>query len=319
MSYEKEIEYNEKFSWEHGFGGGLSKNENNSFCGLNPSTVSFVKATRVFQKCEGIICDGYFGPEAFGRYKDIYGVPTLERLGYDVSGYQNPKKLSHTRMYEAGYSFVIIKANQDDRDKIARSCAVHANVAQSIAGMDFTYYAFNVPWSDFQNDAKAEAEAYLSILSKLPEGTIRITVDAENKGYKVDKNSSKVKYGQEMYDLWKGRRGGGRHEYRTRMTDWYYEYLGRLEEELDYWPILYSYPSFLRSRFVDGHNLGVCPLWLATRGSLEKPGPIGGFPNLRIHQFSSDGDARSRKVYNKDLDLNRAPFGFGDLCDSDLS
>jgi len=304
-------QYNDDFAWTHGFGGGLIE-------GLRPDSEVFVQWTKTFQTKHRLTVDGYFGPKCLAKWTELHGPPSLQVLGVDVSGWQDHDELDWQALAEAGRLFAGIKVVQGTGGE-AKACRQHTRGARAARLIDVFHYGFCTPWTGFADDSVAEAERFFEMLSRYQSDTIIGAADFEDKGYKQRKDSAGRKtdgceYGQEMYDLWRGRRGGGRVEYVQRMTGWIERYLHRFVELYGRTPILYSYPSFLRDRIDLGtvdSILFECPLWLAshTLGDPMKRHHMDARFDLVIHQYSSSGDEQTRAFFDHGLDLNRAPYG----------
>ncbi len=304
-------QYNDDFAWRNGFGGGL-------ICGMRPDSEAFIQWTKSFQaKCPSLAVDGYFGPSSLERYEEIIGKPSVQVLGIDVSGHQLPSELDMAEMKALGRDVAGIKLVQGVGGE-SKHCNSHTMSAIK-AGLEIFHYGFCSPWTDFLDDSVQEAERFFKLLQRYPDDQILAAVDFENKGYKQKKDDDGNRletcvYGQEMYDLWKGRRGGGRPEYIQRMTDWIESYLYRFVELYGAHPMLYSYPGFIRDRIdLDAVDdiLFEGPLWLAshTLGNPMVRHKMDKRFHLMLHQYSSKGDEETRRIFDHGLDLNRAPYG----------
>jgi len=295
--------FNENFAWRNGFGGGLAPVGMgcNIFAAQDPASESFAATTRTFQYARALKADGYFGRKTLAQYEKAFGPPSLELQGFDVSVYQNPRKLDFGRMYDDGHRFCGIKLYQGD-DIPDRHAHEHARNAISSL-LDFLYYLYDTPFTRGVHDAILEAEAALRALDKAPPSTLRLACDAEHKAYHVDKKTKRVMWGHEMHALWKKKPW----EYRRRMTDWLLAKLHHLEVRIGYKPMIYSYPDFLIRRLYS-EELTDYPLWLSSR-RLSKPHTIPGYQRLACQQWTSEGSEQTRLHYDHDLDLNRAPYG----------
>jgi GH25 family lysozyme M1 (1,4-beta-N-acetylmuramidase) len=310
------IEFNEDFAWRNGFRGGLVKEgtEGNMFAGIDPTSHLFLRRTKLFQAEQKLSVDGYFGRDTLTSYRDTFGEPSVQVLGIDVSGWQKPLSINYEGFYEAGYRFVIVKLCQGT-GSISRYCSQHVELARA-AGMEIGYYVFGSPYSHGEYDAREEVENALATLATVPAPDLTLTLDLEDKGYRVDKETGSVERGRRMYDLWEN----NRNEYKKRMLDWTVAWLEYATSELGKPPILYSYPHFLDGRLERRLTeetprvsvLASYPLWLASR-TLGKPREIPGWDRVAIQQWTSEGDDVTLAIYPKDLDLNRAPWGIDAL------
>lgn len=307
------IEFNREFAWANGFPNGFKVT---GFENRKPDTQSFMDAVKSFQslftdpvtKKKRLIADGMFGTETKRAFEAVYG-PIQDQFvyGYDVSSYQPADKFDHRKMYAAGYRFAGIKVGQGPSGKIAKDAKKHVENALN-AGMDVFGYFFAEP--DVTVDdigaidhAQQQAEAWSKILHQLPEMQLLPAFDYEDKGYDVDDTTGAVKRGQKAYDLWKN----DRPLYKHRMSNWARVFINDFTS-LVVCPQFYAYPSFINSRMERPEQFKKCPLWLSSR-TTGYPHTVQGWSELSIQQFTSEGDTRSRSVWPKGLDLNRAPWG----------
>jgi len=300
--------YNADFAWRNGFGGGLAcEHEPGLFAGLDPGSLAFVEATSAFQLTAGLVDDGYFGPATFAEYLATHGKPSLQVLGYDVSYCQKARKLSHQKMRDAGFVFFWAKASEGRTIQDARAREhVEAGVR---AGSDFGFYHFH--FFTLEDHARAQAEHFVRCVEPLPEASLRPVLDLEHKGYKLRDDGS-IKYGRPEFEAYKRDRSG----YRERMTSQMLAWCERIEELLGVPPLVYSYPSFLRDRvhrvapgWYERHQL-----WLSSR-RLSQPHEVPGW-TLRqtvCQQSTSQGTDETRAIYDKQLVVNRAPWGLAEL------
>ncbi len=317
--------YTEDFAWKNDFGGGLNGGlyRDNLFAGMVPGTVRFDDATVGFQARYDLKPDGWFGEKSFLKYKAVYGEPDLLVHGIDISGWQapddhrqnatDPKEIHYDKMREVGFNFVIVKTCQGV-GSVAKHAVAHINNAVN-DGTPHSEYTYATPWTDFKNDAVPEVDSFVESIEVVGAGPIKPVLDHESKGYKRKKDGDKklheCHWGQEMYDLWRGIRGGGRAEYIDRMTDWTHQWLERFESLFGELPMLYSYPSFLNYRIHLEGKILQCKLWLAgyTRKNPLKKWNIDPRLDMVLQQWTSKGDERSKSVYSKGLDLNKAIYG----------
>ena len=318
-------EYNHDFAWINHFGGGL---HGPRLGGLRPSSRAFETAVRAFQADVGLDVDGYFGPKTLAEHTRIYGPPSRCAHGIDISGHQREDdhnestdsldEIHFEELQNAGFSFAIIKALQGEGVEAER-CRDHTTNAEA-TDMAVGHYHFAMPRPFDPGSARRQAVRFSEVMSEYTYDRLIPAVDVENKGYKQRTTDDGRKldecvYGQRMYDLW---RGGteSRLEYVRLMSTWFAEYLDHVDRLFGCAPLLYSYPSFLRKRIdVDavGQIIFECPLWIAayTMQDPRQPYAIDGRFNIVVQQWTSDGDDRTRPIFDHGLDLNRAPWG---LC-----
>jgi len=315
--FNKAQRFNTDFGWTNGFGGGLVGSggcDTNPFKGLDPATQDFYYQTKAFQRAHGLKDDGWFGSKTLERYVSLYGGPSLQVEGIDISGWQKPKNLNLPALKAVGLlAFAYVKAIEALNKDLARHAFTHTNNLISL-GVPQAKYIFirTEHWwkTGFKEHAKRQAENFLRALAMLPPSDLLECVDAEHKGYHV-RNDGTVAYGQEMLDL----KTSHRQAYNERITVGHAIVVEVLTRELGYAPLLYSYPGYLNRVLSPVPELAACPLWNSVRyvGSPDKYkhhrisdkwGP------LVVKQWQTDGsDPRVLEHYGRRLDINQAQRG----------
>lgn len=305
-------EYNRDFAWRSGFPQGLSFSADSSREKIRPETEQFVSETRKFQQEEGLTADGYFGPSSFKRYKRAgYAHCDQFVMGYDVSYAQRADKLSHAKMLGLSPPHTFFWAKASEGTTIQDMRAQEHTEAALKTGQLFGYYHFFRFYVDKQN-ARAQATHFANCVRQLPPAKLRPVLDLEHKGYKVNADGS-LRHGALEHGLWQKDRG----EYKRLMTLEALKFVDQVERELRVRPLVYSYPSFLRSRvdvLDDPAWYRQHQLWLSSR-RLTYPHDVPGWTmdDMVCQQFTSQGTETTRSVYDKGLDVNRAPWGMGPL------
>jgi GH25 family lysozyme M1 (1,4-beta-N-acetylmuramidase) len=193
--------------------------------------------------------------------------------GIDVSSHQ--PTISWRAVKRAGIDFAFVKATEGV-GFVDSSFERHRSEARR-AGVPVGAYHFARPDTNISaQDPIAEADHFLDVAAP-GEGDLLPVLDFETPGLSS-----------------------------TQLGRWAKRFLRRVEQRLGEPPILYTYTSFWRDRVGDSRAFTRYPLWLANYGPNDgRPhdvSPVGGWTNIAIHQYTSEGTIPG---FAGRLDLNR--------------
>lgn len=169
----------------------------------------------------------------------------------------------------SGITHVILRATMGvgTTDKMLVTSATNA----AKAGLDISYYHFSYPDEKMGGteitDATAEAEYFVSVVSKLPPA-VDFVIDCEPK----DAQGSDTPLNPHDYALW--------------LQTW----LNVVETKTGKQPIIYTYADYLNRHLPKGHTFGKYRLWIANYSTKIKNPPIPtGWSNWYMWQYSQSG------------------------------
>jgi lysozyme len=191
-------------------------------------------------------------------------------LGIDVSAYQ--RSISWKAVKEAGVEFGFVKATEGT-GYVNPTYERHREAARR-HGIPVGAYHFARPDSD--DGPLAEADFFLEVAAP-EQGDLLPVLDFEHAG---------------MGPL--------------KLARWARDWLKRVEKRIGQPPILYTYTAYWTSTVDNAVGFSRYPLWLANYGvndgTVHPVRPVGDWPSVSIHQFTSKGRIPG---HDGGVDLNR--------------
>lgn len=213
--------------------------------------------------------------------------------GIDVYNDHYKKGMDLSQVKAEGYDFNIPKLTEgvDFVDASAYEIASETKEADIL----LSYFHFATPGGSKTGsgtykkwwDPIDEAHDFLEALEDVPAPDFRVALDFE---WSMD-------HIEETLD---GNLG--------LLTQWAEEWLTEVHKELGYWPIFYSYWSYIDSNILlPNAIINGCPLWLARYNGDTDPymNEAWGWERWDIWQYTSSGSVEG---INRRVDLNDAPY-----------
>lgn len=202
-------------------------------------------------------------------------------FGVDCSHHQGVIHFGKLIISQPPVQFVYFKCSQGVgyTDPMLK---INSNSAESV-GLPFGYYHFaSLGTKNIVQDAKAEAQYFLSVVRQMPSSRLPLVLDIED-----DK---------------------GVHQYGLSKNDvlgWIESFFDTLKQAGfdDY--ALYSYTPFLKANLPDKHNLGRIKLWIAQYTNSLQPAIPSQWKDWWMWQYSDRGSVSG--ITGK-VDLNRTKY-----------
>lgn len=210
----------------------------------------------------------------------------LRALGLDISHYQGTPDFN--KMRNAGVSFVIIKASQNNFiDSLFRENWEGAKEAGLLRG---AYHFYDMREGSL--DPKAQAGFFCDLLENDP-GELLPVLDYENPG----------REGYPDYPL---------HEKGETIV---HQFSGRVKKRLKHYPMLYTNLAGIQSLTPLSAHIRSLDLWIAWYNTTSHSPLTGTFSNWRMWQFRTTGNGEKFGVQSKGVDLNAFNGTVTDLYD----
>lgn len=175
-----------------------------------------------------------------------------------------------------GVSFAYLKATEGTGYIDPKFYTNAQNAANS--GLKIGFYHFATLNTDnVVNDANAEADYFMKIISTAPKTDLPLVLDIETNKAGLDKDEVLL---------------------------WINTFFARIEKAGYKDPVLYSYAPFLNANLPPKHGLGTRRLWLAAYVDKQYPLLPNGWKDYWLWQYSAKGKVNG---ISTTVDLNKSP------------